>query len=81
MISFHVLFSVAIVAGFIGVMSGMEGGIILIPALTLLGVSGVPPPFALFAKGWAIDTFILARWDARGASAPGSRLVLGANLG
>lgn len=37
--SFHLLFSVAIVAGFVGAMSGMGGGVILIPALTLLGVS------------------------------------------
>lgn len=39
MIPFHLLFPVAILAGFIGAMSGMGGGIILIPALTLLGVS------------------------------------------
>jgi uncharacterized membrane protein YfcA len=39
MISFHLLFFVAILAGFIGAMSGMGGGVILIPALTLLGVN------------------------------------------
>ena len=39
MISFHVLFTVAILAGFVGAMSGMGGGIILIPALTLLGIN------------------------------------------
>ena len=38
MISFHLLFLVAILAGFVGAMSGMGGGIILIPALTLLGI-------------------------------------------
>jgi uncharacterized membrane protein YfcA len=36
--SFHVLFLVSIVAGFIGAMSGMGGGVILIPVLTLLGM-------------------------------------------
>src|SRR4030065_2743274 len=35
---FHVLFLVSIVAGFIGAMSGMGGGVILIPVLTLLGI-------------------------------------------
>ncbi len=35
---FHVLFLVSIVAGFIGAMSGMGGGIILIPVLTLFGM-------------------------------------------
>jgi uncharacterized protein len=39
MISFHLLFLVALVAGFVGAMSGMGGGVILIPALTLLGVN------------------------------------------
>ncbi|EQD32034.1 permease [mine drainage metagenome] len=34
-----VLFLVSIVAGFIGAMSGMGGGIVLIPALTLFGVN------------------------------------------
>src|SRR5574338_566409 len=38
MIPFHLVFPVAFVAGFVGAMSGMGGGIILIPALTLLGV-------------------------------------------
>jgi uncharacterized membrane protein YfcA len=33
-----ILFVVSIVAGFIGAMSGMGGGIVLIPALTLFGV-------------------------------------------
>jgi len=36
--SFHVLFLVSIVAGFVGAMSGMGGGIILIPVLTLFGM-------------------------------------------
>ena len=35
---FHLVLPVAILAGFVGAMSGMGGGIILIPALTLLGV-------------------------------------------
>ena len=38
MIPFHLLFPLSVLAGFIGAMSGMGGGIILIPALTLLGV-------------------------------------------
>lgn len=38
MIPFYLLFPVALLAGFVGAMSGMGGGIILIPALTLLGV-------------------------------------------
>jgi hypothetical protein len=38
MISFELLFAVSVVAGFVGAMSGMGGGIVLIPALTLLGV-------------------------------------------
>lgn len=38
MVPFPYLFPVAILAGFVGAMSGMGGGIILIPALTLLGV-------------------------------------------
>lgn len=37
-IPFYLLFAISIVAGFIGAMSGMGGGIILIPALTLLGM-------------------------------------------
>jgi hypothetical protein len=36
--SFHILFLVSIVAGFVGAMSGMGGGVILIPVLTLLGM-------------------------------------------
>src|ERR1041385_2633282 len=38
MIPFHLVFPVAILAGFVGAMSGMGGGVILIPALTLLGI-------------------------------------------
>jgi len=38
MVPFYLLFPVSVVAGFIGAMSGMGGGIILIPALTILGV-------------------------------------------
>jgi uncharacterized protein len=38
MVSFALLFSISILAGFIGAIGGMGGGIILIPALTLLGV-------------------------------------------
>jgi uncharacterized membrane protein YfcA len=37
-VSFVMLFLVAVVAGFIGAMSGMGGGVVLIPALTLMGV-------------------------------------------
>ncbi len=36
--SFYVLFLVSIVAGFVGAMSGMGGGVILIPVLTLFGM-------------------------------------------
>ncbi|MHB1413559.1 MAG: sulfite exporter TauE/SafE family protein [Thermoleophilia bacterium] len=36
--SFELVFLVSIVAGLIGAMSGMGGGIVLIPALTLLGL-------------------------------------------
>ena len=36
--SFELVFLISICAGFIGAMSGMGGGIILIPALTLLGL-------------------------------------------
>jgi uncharacterized protein len=36
--SFWLLFPIAVLAGFVGAMSGMGGGIVLIPALTLLGV-------------------------------------------
>jgi uncharacterized membrane protein YfcA len=38
MVSFYVLFFVSILAGFVGAMSGMGGGVVLIPALTFLGV-------------------------------------------
>jgi uncharacterized membrane protein YfcA len=38
MVSFQLLFPISIVAGFIGAMSGMGGGIVIIPMLTLLGV-------------------------------------------
>jgi hypothetical protein len=36
--SFELLFLVSIAAGFIGAMSGMGGGVVLISALTLLGM-------------------------------------------
>src|SRR5512135_842534 len=36
--SFEWVFLISIAAGFVGAMSGMGGGIILIPALTLLGL-------------------------------------------
>jgi uncharacterized membrane protein YfcA len=38
MMSSGLLFVIAMMAGFVGAMSGMGGGVILIPALTLLGV-------------------------------------------
>ncbi len=38
MVSFHLLLIISIVAGFVGAMSGMGGGVVIIPALTLLGV-------------------------------------------
>jgi uncharacterized membrane protein YfcA len=38
MVPFHWLFPISILSGFVGAMSGMGGGIILIPALTFLGV-------------------------------------------
>jgi uncharacterized membrane protein YfcA len=37
-ITFELLFLVSIVAGFVGAMTGMGGGVVLVPALTLLGV-------------------------------------------
>jgi uncharacterized membrane protein YfcA len=36
--SFEVIFIISVAAGFVGAMSGMGGGVVLIPALTLLGV-------------------------------------------
>lgn len=36
--SFELLLLISVVAGFIGAMSGMGGGVVLIPALTLLGM-------------------------------------------
>ncbi len=36
--SFEILFLVSVVAGFVGAMSGMGGGVVLIPALTFLGI-------------------------------------------
>jgi uncharacterized protein len=38
MMSFGALLGVSVVAGFVGAMSGMGGGVVLIPALTLLGI-------------------------------------------
>jgi len=35
---FHILFLVSVVAGFVGAMSGMGGGVILIPMLTFFGM-------------------------------------------
>jgi uncharacterized membrane protein YfcA len=35
---FHILFLVSVVAGFVGAMSGMGGGVILIPVLTFFGM-------------------------------------------
>lgn len=37
--AFHWLFLVSIAAGFVGAMSGMGGGVVLIPALTLAGMN------------------------------------------
>jgi uncharacterized membrane protein YfcA len=37
-VSFALLFFTAIVAGFVGAMSGMGGGIVLIPVLTFCGL-------------------------------------------
>jgi uncharacterized protein len=36
--SFELIFLISIAAGFIGAMSGMGGGVVLIPALTLIGL-------------------------------------------
>lgn len=36
--TFHWLFLISIAAGFVGAMSGMGGGVVLIPAMTMLGV-------------------------------------------
>jgi len=36
--SFHILFLVSVLAGFVGAMSGMGGGVILIPVLTFFGM-------------------------------------------
>ena len=36
--SFELLFLISVVAGFVGAMSGMGGGVVLIPVLTLLGM-------------------------------------------
>jgi uncharacterized membrane protein YfcA len=38
MVTFELLFLVSIAAGFIGAMTGMGGGVVLVPALTLLGI-------------------------------------------
>src|SRR5450631_3346857 len=38
MISYPILWMVSIVAGFVGSMSGMGGGVVLIPALTFFGL-------------------------------------------
>ena len=38
MMPFELLFAVSIVAGFVGAMSGMGGGVVLIPALTFFGL-------------------------------------------
>jgi len=35
---FALIFLISIVAGFVGAMSGMGGGVVLIPALTFLGL-------------------------------------------
>jgi len=37
-VSFQLLFPISIVAGFVGAMAGMGGGVVIIPVLTLLGV-------------------------------------------
>ena len=38
MMSFPVLLAISVAAGFVGAMSGMGGGVVLIPALTLVGM-------------------------------------------
>jgi uncharacterized membrane protein YfcA len=38
MTSFELLFAISTAAGFLGAMTGMGGGVVLVPALTLLGV-------------------------------------------
>ena len=38
MIPIHIVFLVSVAAGFVGAMSGMGGGVVLIPALTFLGL-------------------------------------------
>jgi len=38
MVTFELLFLVSIGAGFVGAMTGMGGGVVLVPALTLLGI-------------------------------------------
>lgn len=38
MVPFEILFPISIVAGFVGAMAGMGGGVVIIPVLTLLGV-------------------------------------------
>ncbi|MBI3313682.1 MAG: sulfite exporter TauE/SafE family protein [Candidatus Omnitrophica bacterium] len=39
MIPIHILFIVSVFAGFVGAMSGMGGGVVLIPVLTLFGLN------------------------------------------
>lgn len=39
MISYPALFGISLVAGFVGAMSGMGGGVVLIPVLTFLGMN------------------------------------------
>ncbi|HVN07952.1 MAG TPA: TSUP family transporter, partial [Patescibacteria group bacterium] len=38
MIPFQLLFPISVLAGFVGAMAGMGGGVVIIPVLTLLGV-------------------------------------------
>jgi uncharacterized membrane protein YfcA len=44
--AFHWLFLISVAAGFVGAMSGMGGGVVLIPALTLCGM-GIKPAIAI----------------------------------